>query len=232
MIPYSIYATGDSAVTFDLGQEISEQLNRKILSMKNWLQSHAPEGIKDIVTAYSSLCICYDFMQLRKYSAGNSYQFISKLLKAAYEECEENEEEKVIVKIPVCYDPEFGIDQQDICAFKNISREELIRLHMSVDYRVYMLGFLPGFPYLGKVDPMIAMERRPKPRPLVARGSVGIAGFQTGIYSLASPGGWQIIGRTPFWMFEPDTAEIVPVQPGQYVRFFSISKDEFEELNQ
>ena len=231
--PYIIYRTGDNAVTIDLGQVISEELNRKILSMKSWLHAQQQEGIKDIITAYSALCIHYDFMQIRKLSAGDNFTFIHNLLTRAFEESQVKEEDKNnLIKIPVCYDIDFGPDQIEICKAKNISVDQLIDIHSSVDYRVYMIGFLPGFPYLGKVDPAIAVPRKPVPRAQVNKGSVAIAGSQTGIYPMASPGGWQVIGRTPFRLFEPEREEMIPLQPGNYVRFFRISKEEFEELNQ
>jgi KipI family sensor histidine kinase inhibitor len=232
MNPYTIYRTGDCAVTIDLGDEISEELNRKVLAMKAWLQTYHVDGIKDVITSYSALSIVYDFMNIRKLSGGNNFAYISGLLQKAYNESRINEEQKIIIKIPVCYEPEYGPDQQEICAAKSVSTEDLIHMHMSVDYRVYMVGFLPGFPYLGKVDAAIAIPRKPIPRARVEKGSVAIAGFQTGIYTLPSPGGWQVIGRTPFRLFEPDREEMISLQPGNYVRFFRISKDEFQELNQ
>src|SRR5688572_396454 len=155
MLPFTIYPTGDSSVTIDLGPVISEELNRKILAMASWLKLHAQESIKEIVTAYSSLCIHFDFMHVRKLSGGSNFEYISHQLKKAFYESEIKEEEKILIKIPVCYDADFGLDQDEICSLKNLDRQEIIRLHMSVDYRIYMIGFLPGFPYMGTVDPAI-----------------------------------------------------------------------------
>ena len=143
MKPYTIYRTGDCAVTIDLGQEISEELNRKVLAMKGWLHTYQDYGIKDVITSYSALSISYDFMRIRKLSGGNNFEYISSLLQKAYDESQISDEEKIIIKIPVCYDPDYGPDQQEICSAKSISTEDLIRIHMSVDYRVYMVGFLP-----------------------------------------------------------------------------------------
>ncbi|HET9823979.1 MAG TPA: carboxyltransferase domain-containing protein, partial [Chitinophagaceae bacterium] len=111
---------------------------------------------------------------------------------------------------------------------KNISVEDIIRLHISRQYRVYMLGFLPGFAYMAEVEDSIAVPRKPQPQPILA-GSVGIAGKQTGVYPLNSPGGWQIIGRTPLKMFEKDQATPCLLKAGDYVEFYSITKDEFED---
>jgi inhibitor of KinA len=132
-----------------------------------------------------------------------------------------------LVKIPVCYDNEFAPDLQRMAQSKNISADEIVRIHIADTYRVYMLGFLPGFAYLGRLDKKIAMPRKSHPAP-VAAGSIGIAGNQTGIYPLASPGGWQIIGRTPLQLFDADRTEPTLLKAGDTVQFYSISKHEFE----
>ncbi|HYF30176.1 MAG TPA: 5-oxoprolinase subunit PxpB [Chitinophagaceae bacterium] len=134
------------------------------------------------------------------------------------------------ISIPVCYDPRFGPDLEEMARTKNLTVHELVQLHCSTTYRVYMLGFLPGFPYMGKVDERLVMPRRPQPRD-VAAGSVGIAGWQTGIYPLASPGGWQIIGRTPLKLFNAAKDPPVLLNAGDMVRFYPVTVQEFESLN-
>ena len=133
-----------------------------------------------------------------------------------------------MLEFPVCYEPEFATDIHAVAAINKISVEEVIALHLSKTYRVYMLGFLPGFSYLGEVDERIATPRKREPV-AVAPGSVGIAGKQTGIYSLASPGGWQIIGRTPVKLFDAYADNPVLLRPGDKVRFFSINKNEIKD---
>ena len=131
--------------------------------------------------------------------------------------------------IPVCYDDEFAIDLPWIAEQKNLTREEIVLLHSSRQYHVYMLGFLPGFSYMGEVDERIVVPRKPEPLPISA-GSVGIAGKQTGIYPLNSPGGWQIIGRTPLKMFNKDNDEPCLLKAGDSVEFYSITIDEFNHI--
>jgi inhibitor of KinA len=134
----------------------------------------------------------------------------------------------VALDIPVCYGGTFGPDLPGVAAWAGCTAEEVVAAHTQRSYRVFMLGFLPGFPYLAPVDDRIAMPRRDAPRPLVAAGSVGIAGRQTGIYPFDSPGGWQIIGRTPLTLFDPSHEPPALVAPGQRVQFRPISPSEFD----
>jgi len=134
-----------------------------------------------------------------------------------------------LIRIPVCYDNEFAIDLPWIAEQKSLTREEIIRLHSSRQYHVYMLGFLPGFSYMGEVDEKIIVRRKPEPQQILA-GSVGIAGKQTGIYPLNSPGGWQIIGRTPLKMFNKDNIEPCLLKAGDAVEFYSITSEEFDYI--
>jgi inhibitor of KinA len=131
------------------------------------------------------------------------------------------------IKVPVCYAEKFATDIHYLAKQKGLSVEEVIQLHTSRTYRVFMLGFTPGFAYMGVVDDRLAIKRKPVPQPVLA-GSVGIAGVQTGAYSLNSPGGWQIIGRTPFKLFDPKRENPVLFEPGDQVKFYSIAEDEFE----
>ena len=131
------------------------------------------------------------------------------------------------VSIPVCYEEQYAPDLQQLAIATNTSVEEVIRIHTSKPYKVYMLGFLPGFAYLGELDEKISMPRKPQPHQVVA-GSVGIAGRQTGIYPLASPGGWQIIGRTPLKLFDPGKEDPTLLKTGDMVQFTSISQHAFE----
>jgi inhibitor of KinA len=132
------------------------------------------------------------------------------------------------MKIPVCYAKRFAPDLEELAAGKNLTVANVIHLHTASTYRVYMIGFLPGFPYMGKVDSCIATPRRSSPRTGIPAGSVGIAGQQTGIYPLSSPGGWNIIGRTPLQLFDKNRDHPVLLQPGDNITFYSITEDEFE----
>jgi inhibitor of KinA len=135
-----------------------------------------------------------------------------------------------LLKIPVCYDPSLGPDIEAMAVQKGLSVDLIIELHTQQLYTVYMLGFLPGFPYMGKVDERLATPRLKKPRLKVPAGSVGIAGSQTGIYSLTSPGGWNIIGQTPVRMFNPDKESPCFCSPGDQVQFVPVSLKEFHKM--
>jgi KipI family sensor histidine kinase inhibitor len=135
-----------------------------------------------------------------------------------------------LIRIPVWYGGAVGPDLEYLAGRVGLTEEEVIKRHSDVEYLVYLLGFLPGFPYLGGMDPSIALPRRAQPRTRVPRGSVGIGGSQTGIYPLDSPGGWHLIGRTPISLFEPDKDEPTLLRPGDRVRFVAISEAEFLEL--
>jgi inhibitor of KinA len=134
------------------------------------------------------------------------------------------------VKIPVCYDIALGLDLFELSQHSKLSIEEIIDKHSSQTYKVYMIGFLPGFPYMATVDVSIQMNRRAVPRQIVPKGSVGIAGEQTGIYPLDSPGGWQIIGQTPLNLFDISKENPCLLSPGDRVEFYAISLEEFWEI--
>ncbi|HEV3250009.1 MAG TPA: 5-oxoprolinase subunit PxpB [Puia sp.] len=227
---FVIFPIGDNAVTIDLGNHISESLNRKVLGMQQWLSEKALEGVKDLIVAYSSLTIFYDPVLVRKkYPLSSTvYQFIKSKLEEAWANSSPSNEipGEQPVRIPVCYDDDFGFDLDFIAEIKGISKELIIQMHLSKTYRVYMIGFLPGFSYLGELDEKLILPRKRSAVPVPA-GSVGIAGSQTGIYPLNSPGGWHIIGRTPFRLFNPLMEIPVTLKPGNYVQFYSINREEF-----
>jgi inhibitor of KinA len=139
---------------------------------------------------------------------------------------------KNIKRIPVCYDPSFGYDLYSVAEEKQLTVEEVIKVHTSEVYRVYMIGFLPGFPYMASVNERIEVSRKPKPRTLVKSGSVGLAGRQTGIYPMDSPGGWQIIGRIPMKLFDRNRPGSQIIKAGDYVQFYPIALKEFLTLSQ
>jgi inhibitor of KinA len=232
ILPYHIFPLGDSAITIDFGNRIDEAVNNEVIARFNQLQQQPLPGMIEAVPAYSSLTIHYDVLALRKKITKN--QTVYEWMKERAEErlqqpVLQNEIAERLIKIPVCYEDEFALDIYYLAATKNITVHEVIRLHTSKNYKVYMLGFLPGFSYMGEVDEKIAMPRKPQPENIVA-GSVGIAGKQTGIYPLVSPGGWQIIGRTPLKLFDVTRDEPTLLRAGDMVQFYSISKNEFEEI--
>jgi inhibitor of KinA len=230
---YKIFPLGDTAAAIDLGNIIDEDLNKKVIAMQRWFNSNVFEGIKDIIVAYSSLCVYYDPIITRKKNniSTTVFEFIKQKLETAFHESVViDEDDNNIIRIPVCYSNDFGIDIGFLSKEKNISKQEIINLHISKIYRVYMIGFLPGFSYLGKVDERLMIARKPKPTPIAA-GSVGIAGSQTGIYPLNSPGGWQIIGRTPVKLFDAYATLPTLLNVGNHVQFYEINKEEFENYS-
>ncbi|MEO7983066.1 MAG: 5-oxoprolinase subunit PxpB [Bacteroidota bacterium] len=232
IFPYHIFPLGDSAITIDFGNCIDADINREVIARFNQLKEQPFPGMIEAVPAYSSLTIHYDMPALKK-KATNGHTIFEWVQQQLLERLQEPIEHKTLperlVKIPVCYAHEFALDIRQLAAEKKISTEEVIRLHTAKNYKVYMLGFLPGFSYMGEVDERIAMARKPQPINIVS-GSVGIAGRQTGIYPLSSPGGWQIIGRTPLRLFDVQNPQPSLLVAGDTVQFYSITKNDFEEL--
>ena len=226
---YRIFPLGDSALVIDYGNLIDEAINREVITRFTQLTNANLPGIIEIVPAYSSLAVYYqppEVLKKRTIDITAHEWMKNQVEQLLAQPVTNNESTERLLKIPVCYDPEFAPDIRALSATKNISTEEIIQLHTATTYRVYMLGFLPGFSYMGQVDEKISIARKPQPVH-VAAGSVGIAGRQTGIYPLASPGGWQIIGRTPLKLFDAKKEEPALFKAGDQVQFISISKNEF-----
>ena len=202
--PYRIFPLGDAAITIDFGNCIDETINKEVIARFNQLRQQPLPGMIEAVPAYSSLTVYYDVIALKKKIPLHQtvYEWMKQQLEERLQQpFQQNQIKERLLNIPVCYDEEFAGDIQHLATTKNISVDEVIQIHTAKPYKVYMLGFLPGFAYMGEVDEKISMPRKPQPVNIAA-GSVGIAGKQTGIYPLASPGGWQIIGRTPLILFK------------------------------
>ncbi len=230
-LQYSIFPLGDSALTIDFGNIIDIAINAYVLNLFSHFKRKKIPGLLDIVPAYSSLSFHYDVFTVRQSGFNNltAFEIIKKTIEKDLEQDSMHETRpQRKISIPVCYSRSFALDIEFIASEKNISIEKIIQFHTDQLYTVYMIGFLPGFPYMGEVNNSIAVPRKNEPRANVPAGSVGIAGKQTGIYPLESPGGWQIIGRTPLKIFEKDKSDPVLLQPGDEIQFYSISEDEFE----
>jgi inhibitor of KinA len=228
--PYSIFPLGDSALTIDFGNIIDVETSTKVIQLFHQLKRENISYIIDLVPAYSSLTIYYDIVALYQHKSEDITAFevmagiVEDFTGRAHEAVELDTRR---IEIPVCYAEAFALDAEALANHNQISKDELIRIHTSTSYRVFMIGFLPGFAYMGQVDERISMPRKEIPRTHVAAGSVGIAGRQTGIYPLDSPGGWQIIGRTPMVLFDQYEKEPVTLRPGDEIKFYSITEDEF-----
>ena len=231
---YHMYPCGDHAVTIELGDRVDAAINQKVMALFTFLKTQQLKGIKDIIPAYHTVTIVYDTALLKKeVQTSTVYEMICEQLEKAVDQFTiTSTTESRLVRIPVCYDLSLAPDMESLATIHNISIDKLIQLHTGKIYRVYMIGFLPGFTYMGMVDEKIATPRKSKPRTLVPAGSVGIAGEQTGIYPFDSPGGWQLIGQTPIPMFSVDKEEPCYLHPGDEVEFYSISVAAFTKLKQ
>ena len=224
MLPTRIFPLGENAVTVEFGNEVSEPLNDAAINLAEHFDQNRFRGFIEAVPAICSVTLFYELPAVRENLAGNStaFQFVKTLVEnAAATLADTKRENSRLVKVPVSFCEENALDLRFIAKTSGISVDEVIEIFLSKVYRVYMLGFLPGFAYMGIVDERIAVPRKASPRLSVPKGSVGIAGRQTGIYPNASPGGWQIIGRTDLDLITPDEASPCLFHPGDTVRFLS-----------
>jgi inhibitor of KinA len=224
-----IYRLSEHALTVDFGSQLSRETNDQVLALQHALLENPVAGLQEMVPAYTSLTI---------YLAPHVFQdlFLGRALVGAWEERIRNAiaqlkpsmrlQEKT-VDVPVCYHDSLAPDLEWVSTETGLSQEEIIRLHTSVVYRVYMTGFVPGFPYMGITDEKLLIPRKQKPVLKVAAGSVALAGRQTGIYPLETPGGWQVIGRTPLKLFNPERKQPFLFHAGMELRFTPISLEAF-----
>lgn len=224
---YTISPLGDSALLIHFANKIDDGINQMVLRLFHKLQHLSLFGVLDLVPAYSSLSVYYDVIALHQ-KGSTAFERMKQLLIPFLNDTDRQlPTGNRTLKIPVCYAKSFATDLEALALQKNLSIEEVIHLHTATAYRVYMIGFLPGFAYMGKTDSRIAAPRKNNPAN-VAAGSIGIAGEQTGIYPLASPGGWNIIGRTPLKLFDKEKQKPVLLQPGDEILFYPITENEFE----
>lgn len=216
---------GDNALTVDFGNVISDELNRKAIALCQHLAEKPFPGMIETVPAYASVSVFYDLVTVRRAFTEYSTAFnaVAKYVHDILNDLTETLlTEARTIEIPVSFDDRSALDLESAAASKDLSPDEFLGIFLSQKYRVYMLGFLPGFPYMGEVDERIAVPRKQTPRTHVPKGSVGIAGKQTGIYPQDSPGGWQIIGRTDVELFEEDRDNPCLFRPGDEVRFVKL----------
>lgn len=221
----TISPVGDCAISIDFGQVIDPKINRHIRQTIERIQALQLDGIIELVPTYCALLVQYDAMLY-------SYADMCNIIEPTFSESvTDNDNEKVtVIEIPTVYGGEFGPDLGFVASHNNLSEEEVIAIHSGTDYLVYMLGFIPGFTYLGGMDPRIATPRLSSPRTLIPAGSVGIAGEQTGTYPSDSPGGWQIIGRTPVTMYDMSKEQAALLSAGDYVRYVPIDEQEYNRI--
>ena len=217
---YNIVHCGDHALTIELGESLEYNTHLRVMELFRQLSKSNIRGVKDIIPAYTSVTVVYDISMVKNYMPGIAYQSIEKQIESIIKNIDNSHsQEGPVISIPVCYDVSLGIDLEAMATQKNISIDNIINLHTQQLYNVYMIGFLPGFAYMGIVNEELATPRLSKPRTYVAAGSVGIAGNQTGIYPLDCPGGWNIIGQTPLQMFNINKKDPCLLKPGDKVKF-------------
>ena len=233
---WTIYSLGDHAIVFALAPKMHFSVLQKLKQLHELIVSKKINGILDIIPSYHTLTIIYDITLYLSptQNVNDQLQLFSTQLLSEYENnaLTINKNEETIHQVPVCYENIFALDMENISKTNQISCQAIIQLHTSKQYDVYSIGFLPGFTYMGSVDEKIKIARHPKPRNEVAAGSVGIAGLQTGIYPTNSPWGWQIIGKTPWKIFDPDPNKLAKFKVGDQVQFYAIGKEEFDSLNE
>jgi inhibitor of KinA len=221
-VSLSITAAGDQAFTVALGAGVDAETSARVLAAAESLAAARPPGVTDVVPGYDSLLVAYDPVEVapadvRAWITGRIAIEASPLPART-------------VEIPVCYDPGLAPDLQPLAAEKGLSVEALIALHAAPAYRCHLLGFRPGFPFLGGLDERLVAARLPSPRPRVPAGSVGIGGRQTGVYPVESPGGWRLIGRTPLRLFDPARPDPFLVRAGDTVRFAPIDRAAYDRM--
>lgn len=221
----TISPVGDRAISIDFGQVIDPTINRHIRQTIERIKELQLDGIIELVPTYCALLVEYDAMLY-------SYSEICNIIEPTLEEGMANTTNELVtvVEVPTVYGGEFGPDLSFVASHNHLSEDEVISIHSGTDYLVYMLGFIPGFTYLGGMDLRIATPRLSSPRTLIPAGSVGIAGEQTGTYPSDSPGGWQIIGRTPVTMYDMSKAQAALLKAGDYVRYVPIDESEFHRI--
>ena len=221
-----IFPCGDGALLVELGNDISPQVHQKVRNTFLVLEREEIPGILDLVPTYRSVLIYYDPLVV-------SFWELQRRLEALNQRLHQLPQEKArVVEIPTVYGGEYGPDLGSVAEHNGLTPQEVIRIHSGTDYLVYMIGFTPGFPYLGGMSDRIATPRLKTPRTTISAGSVGIAERQTGIYPQESPGGWRLIGRTPLRLFDPLREPPSLLSAGNYVRFVPIDQEAFASMQQ
>ncbi|PKV66451.1 5-oxoprolinase subunit PxpB [Pontibacter ramchanderi] len=229
---FRLYPLGDSAITVQFGDSIDKATHTKVRAFSAYLDRHPFTGFVEQVPAFNSVTVYYDPWQASEQGFYNPYTHVTEQLQYMLKVARENDKAAAprIVEIPVCYNGSFGPDLEYVARHTKLSPQEVIASHTRGKYQVYMIGFAPGFPYLGGMAKKLATPRKQNPRPAIPAGSVGIAGNQTGIYPIETPGGWQLIGRTPLRLFDPNREQPSLLQAGDQIRFVAISEKEYWKL--
>jgi inhibitor of KinA len=220
-----IASAGDAALLIEFPQTISPAINARAIALADAITRNRGTAVRDAVVGYATLTLYFDPLVVDAAWLEAETREIAASLEPRPEPA------GAVVEVPVCYGAELGPDLAAVAQFGGCSEEDVVAIHAGVTYRVYMLGFVPGFAYMGSVDDRIAAPRRATPRTAVPPGSVAIAGNQTGVYPIATPGGWNIVGRTPMKLFDPNRPQPSSFRAGDSVRFKPISRRDFDTLH-
>lgn len=224
MINMKIEAVGDKAVMVIFGDVVSEEINGQVTSFAGVILDSGKEGVVDVIPTFTSVLINYDPLIL-------PYTELENFCRSSVSGMKEGEKrQRRIFEIPVLYGGKRGEDLPYVAERAGMTEDEVIRVHSSVDYLIYMLGFMPGFVYLGGLDPRLVTPRLKRPRLAIPKGSVGIGGEATGIYPTVSPGGWQLIGNTPVDVYDPKREPAILYEAGDRIRFVPVDEPEYEKI--
>ena len=226
MNDFRLVPAGDSALVVEFEERIDPAVNARAVALADSIQAAALVGVRDVVPTYRSVAVYFDPLST------NYDALVASVKRGAAQPAPQSSRGRVPIRVPVCYGGELGPDLVRVADFGHLSEADVVAIHSGANYRVFMLGFVPGFAYMGIVDARIAVPRHSAPRVRVPLGSVGIAGAQTGIYPADTPGGWQLIGRTPVKPFDPSRAEPFLLKAGDTVRFCPIDRGEFDCLSE
>lgn len=215
---------GDSCLVVEFSDAVDLAANVKLNALRCSLEARRVPGVRELLPTYRSLAVLFDPLKTKR---ARIEAAVRELLDAA---SAETSSARHVVVMPVRYGGDYGPDMENVCAHTGLSEDEVIRRHTARDCYCYMLGFTPGFPYLGGMDEALETPRLTVPRVLIPAGSVGIAGRQTGAYSVDSPGGWQLIGRTPLRLFDPAASRPTLVEAGEWVRFRAVDDAEYDDI--
>ncbi|SFK20912.1 inhibitor of KinA [Halobacillus dabanensis] len=231
----TMHPLGDQALIIDFGDRIDEETNYEVRKVASHLDREKPDWMVEYIPAFTTVTIFYDpFYIANHISKANQlpYDWVQEEMRHMLSELKDHGQTSRSIDIPVCYGGELGPDLPYVAKRNNMTEEEVIATHMEGEYLVYMIGFAPGFPYIGGMDKKIATPRRDDPRLTIPAGSVGIAGEQTGVYPIETPGGWQLIGRTPVKLFDPKKETPSLLQAGDRIRFTRINAEDYKEMKE
>jgi inhibitor of KinA len=225
---FKLQPLGDNSVIIELGEDISRDIQQKVNKVSSFLEAQSFEWVIEYVPGFTTVVVFYEPMKIKTKTL--PYDQVCEELSLHLKKLEvEQGEEPRVVKIPVCYGGDFGPDLEEVAEINGLTPEEVIDIHSNGEYIVHMIGFAPGFPYIGGMSEKIAAPRRKNPRLKIRAGSVGIAGKQTGVYPIETPGGWQLIGKTPRKLFLPEGDTPSLLRAGDQIKFEPISAEDFQE---